>query len=93
MVPHPMELALHCPIGPHIDLDQLVALLNIIHSNPDKNYKELTAVLVDFSKAFNRMNNNILITILSDLNFPTCDLPLIICYLSKQKMCVQYNCA
>ena len=93
-------------IAPHIDLDQLgglpgcsvehylIQMLDFIHSNLDKNYKEPTAVLaglVDFSKAFNRMDHNILITILSDLNIPTCALRLIASYLSQRKMCVRYN--
>ena len=55
-------------------------MLNFIHRNLDRNYKEPTAVLaglIDFSKAFNRMNHNSLITILSDMNIPTCALCLI----------------
>ena len=71
-------------------------MLYFIHSNLDKNYKEPTAFLaglVDFSKAFNRMDQNILIIILSDLNIPICALCLIICYISQQTMCVRYNSA
>ena len=70
-------------------------MLDFIHKNLDRNYKEPTAVLaglVDFSKAFNRMDHNILIIILSDLNIPTCALRLIVSYLSRRKMCVRYNC-
>ena len=49
------------------------------------------AALVDFSKAFNRMDHNTLVTILSDLNIPTCALRLIMSYLSGRKMCVRYD--
>jgi hypothetical protein len=93
-------------IGPHIDLDQLgglpdcsvehylILMLDFIHKNIDKNHKEPTAVLaglVDFSKAFNRIDHNVIVTILSDLNIPTCALRLIMSYLSQRKMCVRYN--
>ena len=69
-------------------------MLDFIQSNLDRNHKEPTAVLVglvDFSKAFNRIDHNILVTILADLNVPTCALRLIISYLSQRKMCVRYN--
>ena len=72
----------------------LIQLLDFVHSNLDRNYKEPTAVLlglVDFSKAFNRIDHNIIVTILSDLNIPTCALRLIISYLSQRKMCVRFN--
>ena len=90
----------------HLDLDQLgglpgcsvehylVLMLDFIHKNIDKSHKEPTAVLaglVDFSKAFNRMEHNVLVTILSDLNIPTCALRLIISYLTQRSMCVRYN--
>ena len=90
----------------HIDLDQLgglpgcsvnhylVQMLDFIHKNLDNGHKTPTAVLcglVDFSKAFNRMDHNVIVTILSDLNVPTCALRLIISYLSNRKMCVRYN--
>ena len=93
-------------ISPHIDLDQLgglpgcsvehylVLMLDFIQKNLDKNQTDPTAVLaglVDFSKAFNRIDHNVIVTILSDLNIPTCALRLIISYLSCRKMCVRYN--
>jgi hypothetical protein len=58
--------------------------LDFIHKNLDKNHAKPTAVLtglVDFSKAFNRIDQNIIVTILADLNIPTCALRLIISYL------------
>ena len=93
-------------IDHHIDLDQLgglpgcsvehylILMLDFIHKNIDKNHKEPTAVLtslVDFSKAFNRIDHNVIVTILADLNIPTCALRLITSYLSQRKMCVRYN--
>ena len=93
-------------ISPHIDLDQLVGLpgcsvnhyliqmLDFAHRNLDNNRNKPTAVLaglVDFSKAFNRIDHNIIVTILSDLNVPTCAIRLVISYLSNRKMCVRYN--
>ena len=69
-------------------------MLDFIHKNLDNNQRKPTAVLaglVDFSKAFNRIDHNIIVTILSDLNIPTCALRLIISYLSKRRMCVRYN--
>ena len=51
----------------------------------------LLAGLVDFSKAFNRIDHNIIVTILSDLNVPTCALRLVTSYLSYRKMCVRLN--
>ena len=72
----------------------LVLMLDFIKKNLDKNQTEPTAVLaglVDFSKAFNRIDHNVIVTILSDLSIPTCALRLIISYLSCRKMCVRYN--
>ena len=69
-------------------------MLDFIHSNIDRSTKEPTAVLtglIDFSKAFNRIDHNVLVTILSDLNIPTCALRLITSYLSQRKMCVRFN--
>ena len=51
----------------------------------------MLAGLVDFSKAFNRIDHNIIVTILADLNVPTCALRLIISYLTDRKMCVRFN--
>ena len=93
-------------ISNHIDIDQLgglpdcsvehylILMLDFIHRHLDKNHREPTAVLaalVDFSKAFNRMDHNTIVTILSDLNVPTCALRLVVSYLSGRKMCVRYN--
>ena len=69
-------------------------MLDFIHRNLDKNHAKPTAVLtglVDFSKAFNRIDHNVIVTILGDLNIPTCALRLIISYLSNRRMCVRYK--
>ena len=93
-------------ISPHLDPDQLgglpgcsvdhylVLLLDFIHKKLDNPNRDPTAVLacmVDFSKAFNRIDHNVIVTILASLNIPTCALRLIISYLSGRKMCVRYN--
>ena len=93
-------------VSPHIDVDQLgglpgcsvshylVLMLDFIHRKLDMSSNDPMAVLaclVDFSKAFNRMDHNNIIQILSDLNIPTCALRLIISYLTNRRMCVRYN--
>ena len=58
------------------------------------NANEPTAVLaalIDFSKGFNRMSPVRLITLLSDLNIPTCALRLIISYLRNRSMVTTFN--
>jgi hypothetical protein len=86
-------------IEPHIDTDQLgglpgcsvnyylIQMLDFIHKKLDNGQKEPTAVLsglVDFSKAFNRIDHNVIVTILSDLNVHIA-LRLITSYLSNGK--------
>ena len=93
-------------ISPHICSDQLGGLpgCSIVHyiirmmdfilrrlDNSSKNPGAVIATTVDFSKAFNRMSHNIIVTILSDLNIPTCALKLIISYLSNRSLCIRYH--
>ena len=93
-------------VSPHLDPDQLgglpgcsvehylVQMLDFTHRNLDRTHTNPTAVLtglVDFSKAFNRIDHNTIVTILASLNIPTCALRLIISYLSGRRMCVRYN--
>ena len=47
--------------------------------------------MVDFSKAFNRQNHNILVTKLSDMGVPGWLLGIVIVFLSGRKMVVKYN--
>ena len=73
-------------ISPHIGMDQLGCRpgCSIVHyiirtidfilrhlDNSSKNPKAVNAATVDISKAFNRMSQNTIITILSYLNIPT----------------------
>ena len=51
----------------------------------------ILAVMVDFSKAFNRQNHNILITKLSDMGVPAWLLKIVIAFLSNRKMRVRYK--
>ena len=59
----------------------IIRMTDFILRNLDNSSKGPAAVIattVDFSKAFNRMSHNKIVTILSDLNIPTCALRLII---------------
>ena len=91
-------------IYPHIDPAQLGGvpgcsvvhyLIKMVHFILGKlDSKKPTAViatLVDFSKAFNRICHNRLLTILADLNIPSCALKLIASYLTNRRMCVRHN--
>ena len=93
-------------LSPHIGTDQLGGLpgCSIVHyiirmtdfilRNLDRSSRSPAAVIaatVDFSKAFNRMSHNKIVTILSDLNIPTCALRLIISYLTDRSMCIRYH--
>ena len=93
-------------IYPHIGNDQLGGLpgCSVVHyiirmvdfilknlDNSSKNPGAVIAATVDFSKAFNRMSHNKIVTILSDLNIPICALRLIISYLSNRTLCIRYQ--
>ena len=93
-------------ILPHLSHDQmggipgssvvhyLVQMIHWILEKTDNNNKAPIAViasLIDFSKGFNRMSPVILVTLLSDLNIPTCALCLIISYLSNRSMVTIYR--
>ena len=70
----------------------LIELLNFILYNQDST--EPTAVLaclIDFSKAFNRQNHNLLITKLSDLGVPSWLLKIVISFLQDRSMIIRYN--
>ena len=47
--------------------------------------------MVDFSKAFNRQNHNLLITKLSDMGVPSWLLQIVIGFLTDRKMLVKYK--
>ena len=51
----------------------------------------VVAMMVDFSKAFNRINHNIVITILSDMGVPGWLLKIVIGFLSDREMILRYK--
>ena len=70
----------------------LIEFINFILSCQDSN--DQTAVLacmVDFSKAFNRQNHNLLVTKLSDMGVPGWLLKIVAAFLSNRKMVVKYK--
>ena len=91
-------------IGPLIDFRQygglkgnsithyLIEFVNFILSNQENT--EPTAILacmIDFSKAFNRQNHNILISKLSDMGVPAWLLRIVMSFLSDRVMVVRYK--
>ena len=70
----------------------LIEFINFILYNQDA--REPTAVLaclVDFAKAFNRQDHNILVTKLSDMGVPAWLLRIVISFLKDRKMIVRYK--
>ena len=49
------------------------------------------AVMVDFSKAFNRINHTIVITILSEMGVPGWVLKIVIGFLTDRELLVRYK--
>ena len=91
-------------IGPKLDPNQfgglkgnsishyMIELLNFILYNQD--YDLPIAVLmcaIDFSKAFNRQNHNIIITLLSDMGVPGWLLNIVMGFLSDREMVVNFK--
>ena len=61
----------------------LIEFTNFILYNQDmKNPQAVLAMMIDFSKAFNRQNHNTLIQILSDLEVPSWLLKIVMAFLS-----------
>ena len=70
----------------------LIEFINFILSCQDNtDQTAILAVMVDFSKAFNRQNHNILVTKLSDLGVPAWLLRIVIAFLTDRKMLVRYK--
>ena len=70
----------------------LIEFINFILSNQEN--KEPTAVLacmIDFSKAFNRQNHNLLITKLSDMGVPAWLLKIVMAFLTDRTMVVRFK--
>ena len=49
------------------------------------------ALMVDFSKAFNRQNHHTLVTILSDMGVPKWLLEIVIAFLSERELIVRHK--
>ena len=70
----------------------LVEFITFILSNQEnKNSTAILACMIDFSKAFNRQNHNILITKLSDMGVPAWLLRIIMSFLEERIMVVRYK--
>ena len=69
--------------------DYIIEFINVILSCQDST--DQTACMVDFSKAFNRPNHNLLITKLSDMGVPGWLLKIVIAFLSNRRMVVKYK--
>ena len=70
----------------------LIEFINFILSNQDKSAPTaILACMIDFSKAFNRQNHNLLITKLSDMGVPTWLLKIVMAFLTERKMLVRYK--
>ena len=70
----------------------LVDFINFVSYNQDiKNVHAVLAVAVDFSKAFNRQNHNILIELLSELGVPGWLLQVVMGFLENRQMEVNYK--
>ena len=66
--------------------------MNFILYNQDlKTPHAVLATMIDFSKAFNRQNHNLLVTILSDMNVPGWLLQIVIGFLSDREMILRYK--
>ena len=70
----------------------IIEFLNFILSCQDSDDQiAVLAVMIDFSKAFNRQNHNILITKLSDMGAPGWLLRIVIAFLEDRRMQVNYK--
>ena len=70
----------------------LIDFVNFILYNQDlKIPHAVLAVMIDFAKAFNRINHNIIITILSDMGVPGWLLRIIIGFLTERELIVRYK--
>ena len=70
----------------------LIDLINFILYNQDLTTPHFVlACLVDFSKAFNRQNHNLLITLLSDMGVPGWLLALVMAFLQDRSMILRYK--
>ena len=70
----------------------LIEFITFILSNQEsKDARAILACMIDFSKAFNRQNHNILITKLSDMDVPAWLLKIVMAFLKERIMVVRYK--
>ena len=70
----------------------LIEFINFVLLNQDSDAQTaILACMVDFSKAFNRINHNLLVTKLSDMGCPGWLLRVVIAFLSNRRMVVRYK--
>ena len=70
----------------------LIEFTNFILYNQDmKNPRAVLAMMIDFSKAFNRQNHNTLIQILSDLEVPSWLLKIVMAFLTDRELILRYK--
>ena len=70
----------------------LIEFVNFILANQEnKSPTAILACMVDFSKAFNRQNHNILVTKLSDLGVPAWLLRIVMAFLKNRSMIVRFK--
>ena len=70
----------------------LIEFTNFILYNQDmKNPRAVLAMMIDFSKAFNRQNHNTLIQILSDMNVPSWLLKIVMAFLTDRELILRYK--
>ena len=70
----------------------LIEFVNFILSNQESTSSTaVLACMIDFSKAFNRQNHNIVISKLSDMGVPAWLLKLVMAFLSDRSMVVRYK--
>jgi hypothetical protein len=70
----------------------LIDLVNFILYNQDLNIPHaVLAVMIDFAKAFNRINHNTVITILSRMGVPGWLLRIVMGFLTERELIVRYK--
>ena len=70
----------------------LIEFTNFILYNQDlKNPRAVLAMMIDFSKAFNRQNHNTLIKILSDMGVPSWLLKVVMAFLTERELILRYK--
>ena len=70
----------------------MIDFVNFILFNQDlKVPQAVLAVMIDFSKAFNRINHNIIVTILSEMGVPGWLLKIVIGFLTDRELIVRFK--